>query len=276
MKDRVCSLRRALATGVRIAACLLPALHSVLGAADLDEFKVKREQVFEFAQKPTVTRRGDRVTIAFETKGFCDVTVAIEEAATGTVPFSRREKGTVPLGDRVAPRKGGEARRSGPRANSAERGTGTSASLRSQSPFPRILRHLASGVLGPNAPAPFQKNAKKQTIVWDGKDDLGKYIDEKDHITVRVSLGLKPRLEEYLFDNPGRFYSPTYGFGVDKEGNLYACSTPAGIGGAPAWGAQGQLTRVYDRQGRSRTGTGGRPLAPRRQGRRPMMRRRRK
>jgi hypothetical protein len=37
--------------------------------ADLDEFKVKREAVFEFAQKPQVTRQGDRVTIAFETKG---------------------------------------------------------------------------------------------------------------------------------------------------------------------------------------------------------------
>jgi len=42
---------------------------------------VKRESIFEFAQKPQVTRQGDRVTIAFETKGLCDVTVAIEESA---------------------------------------------------------------------------------------------------------------------------------------------------------------------------------------------------
>ena len=53
---------------------------ALLGAADLDEFKVKREQVFEFAQKPAVTRQGDRVTIAFETKGLCDVTAAVEDA----------------------------------------------------------------------------------------------------------------------------------------------------------------------------------------------------
>jgi len=117
-------------------------------ASDLDEFKVKREAVFEFAQKPAVTRRGDRVEIRFETRGFCDVTIAIED----------------------------------------ERG--------------RILRHLVSGVLGRNAPEPFRKDSKKQTIVWDGKDDQGRYVDEKDRVTVRVSLGLKPQFERTLFWTP--------------------------------------------------------------------------
>ncbi|MGA2615969.1 MAG: hypothetical protein ABSF26_00085 [Thermoguttaceae bacterium] len=42
----------------------------------LGEFKVKREDVFDFAQKPLATREGDRVTISFDTKGFGDVTVA--------------------------------------------------------------------------------------------------------------------------------------------------------------------------------------------------------
>ncbi len=69
-------------------------------APDLDEFKVKRHEVFEFARKPQVKRSGDRVTIRFASKGYCDATVAIEDA------------------------KG------------------------------RTLRHLASGVLGPNAPEP--------------------------------------------------------------------------------------------------------------------------
>ena len=78
----------------------------LFAASDLDEFKVKREAVFEFAQKPVVTRQGDRVTITFETKGFCDVTVAIED-----------QNG-------------------------------------------KIVGHLASGVLGPNAPGPL-------TLIYD-------------------------------------------------------------------------------------------------------------
>ena len=45
-----------------------------------DESRVKREAVFEFAQKPAVTRDGDKITIRFATKAMCDVTVAIEDA----------------------------------------------------------------------------------------------------------------------------------------------------------------------------------------------------
>ena len=81
------------------------------GAADIDEYKIKREANFEFVSKPSLMRDGDQVTIRFTTKGFCDITVAVE-AAQGN-----------------------------------------------------ILRHLASGVLGPKAPAPFKRNLKKQEVV---------------------------------------------------------------------------------------------------------------
>ena len=102
-------------------------------ASGRDEFRVKREALFAFAEPPAVTRSGDRVTIRFATKGYCDVTVAIEDSAG------------------------------------------------------RIVRHLACGVLGPKAPPPLEKNSERQTIVWDGKDDLGAYVDDKDRITIRVS-----------------------------------------------------------------------------------------
>lgn len=59
---------------------LLGAFSTAARAGDLDEFKVKREEIFDFAQKPNVTREGDKVTISFETKGRCDVTIAIENA----------------------------------------------------------------------------------------------------------------------------------------------------------------------------------------------------
>ena len=113
-----------------------------------DEFKIKREQVFTFKEKPSVTRKGDSITITFETEGFCDCTIAIEN-------------------------KEG-----------------------------KIIRHLASGVLGKNAPLPFQKNSKKQAIVWDGKNDQERYVDDKDSVVVRVSLGLKPRFERNLYWSP--------------------------------------------------------------------------
>ena len=76
MKGRARSLGRALATGLMFVACAVLSRLDALGGKDLDEFKVKREAVFEFARKPVVTRAGDRITIEFETKGFCDVTVA--------------------------------------------------------------------------------------------------------------------------------------------------------------------------------------------------------
>src|SRR5439155_9614729 len=98
--------------------------------ADVDEFKVKRQEVFEFTQKPHIMRAGDRIEIAFATKGYCDVTIAIENTAG------------------------------------------------------KIIRHLASGVLGPTAPQPFQPNTLEQKIVWDSKDDQGNYIDDKDSVIV--------------------------------------------------------------------------------------------
>ncbi len=67
-----------------------------------------------------------------------------------------------------------------------------------------ILRHLASGVLGSNVPDPFQRNSLEQTVVWDGKNDQGRYIDPISDIQVRVSLGLKPRFEKTLFWHPKR------------------------------------------------------------------------
>jgi hypothetical protein len=115
-----------------------------------EEFRIKRREVFEFAKKPGASRKGDRVTVRFATRDYCDVTIAVEN---------------------------GEG---------------------------RIVRHLASGVLGKNAPPPFKKNSLQQTVVWDGKDDRGRYIDDKDSHTVRVSLGLRARYERHFLWSPYR------------------------------------------------------------------------
>jgi hypothetical protein len=96
---------------------------------------------------------GDTVTISFASKGYCDATVAIENAEG------------------------------------------------------KIVRHLASGVLGRNAPAPFRKNSLEQTVVWDGKDEIGRYIDDRENHVVRVSLGLRARMERTLFWSPHKIVS---------------------------------------------------------------------
>ncbi len=71
----------------------------------------------------------------------------------------------------------------------------------------RILRHFASGVLGPKAPPPFKRNTLKQSILWDGKDDQGKYLDAVESLTVRVSLGLKPSYEKDLYRSDKKRFS---------------------------------------------------------------------
>ena len=146
--------------------CLIAASAALAGASVPDEFRVKRRQVFAFTEEPKVRRNGDTVTIAFASKDYCDVTVAIENT-------------------------GG-----------------------------RILRHLACGVLGKSAPAPFQRDSLRQTITWDGKDDQGRYVDDKDNVVVRVSLGLRARFERTLF------WSPSKRWGAKAP---LICAAPEGV-----------------------------------------------
>ena len=68
----------------------------------------------------------------------------------------------------------------------------------------KIVRHLASGVLGDNPPPPFQKESLRQEIAWDGKDDKGAYVDHKETCAVRASLGLRARFERHFLWSPYR------------------------------------------------------------------------
>lgn len=139
------------------------------GAAPRLDFERRRE-VFEFTRQPSVAVAGDKATITFAVKDYCDVTVAIEDA----------------------------------------RG--------------RIVRHLAAGVLGANAPAPFGRDSLAQSLVWDGKNDQGAYVDDPATHVARVSLGLLPRFERTLFWSPKkRVRSPNY-----LDANAVLATAPAG------------------------------------------------
>lgn len=83
----------------------------------------------------------------------------------------------------------------------------------------KVVRHLGAGVLGANAPAPFQKNSLKQTIPWNGKDDLDVYYREPAKLRAKVMLGLKPEFDKRLggtspYNLPGRIW----GLAADQDG----------------------------------------------------------
>lgn len=115
----------------------------------------EREEIFEFAEKPKITREGNKWIIIFATKGKCDVTVSILD-------------------------KEG-----------------------------KVIRHLACGVLGENAPYPLQQNSLKQRLEWDGLSDRYEKVDVKG-CKAKVSLGLKATFEFNIA------YSPYY---LSGEGN---------------------------------------------------------
>ncbi len=83
----------------------------------------------------------------------------------------------------------------------------------------KVIRHIASGLLGKNAPYPFQQDSLSQRIEWDGKDDEGK--DVPAGCKVKVSLGLGARfdgIEKWLL------MSNVKPLAIDGEGRLYASS----------------------------------------------------
>jgi hypothetical protein len=64
-----------------------------------------------------------------------------------------------------------------------------------------VVRHLAAGVLGPNAPPPLQQNSLAQSLAWDGKDDAGRPAAGGPW-KARVALGLAPQLDGFLGFEP--------------------------------------------------------------------------
>jgi len=108
-------------------------------------------------------------------------------------------------------------------------------------PDGKIVRHLASGVLGNNAPWPFQQGTLTQSIEWDGKDDAGKPAGTG--CKVRVSLGLN-----FVFDKAlgwsGGAINDVAGMAVDSRGQLYVLGAPNARVGNRAH------IRVFDKEGR--------------------------
>ena len=107
-----------------------------------------------------------------------------------------------------------------------------------------VVRHLAAGMLGKNAPAPLKKGSLAQEISWDSLDDYGKPAKGKP-FKVRVRLGLRPRLERMIGDNPGLVLCPQ-GLAVGPEGKLFVLH----IFGRVHPGDNSTACTVYDRNGK--------------------------
>ena len=82
-----------------------------------------------------------------------------------------------------------------------------------------VIKHIGSGVLGSNAPKPFQKNSLKQTLYWNGKDDLDVYIKKPQKLRLKVSLGLKPEFDKHIGGTSGNnLPGYVWGMAIDKDG----------------------------------------------------------
>lgn len=150
-----------------LTVLFLSGFNQIIFADDLDQYKVKREEKFEFEVKPTISKQENSCLITFTTKNYCDVSICV--------------------------------------VNNED----------------KIVRHIVSGVLGDNAPMPLLKNSLKQEIIWDLKDDQGKYIDNLENVKVQVSLGLKPEFERTMFwDAQRKLNDDTPALKSTKDGML--------------------------------------------------------
>ncbi|MBL8028348.1 MAG: hypothetical protein JNL74_18130 [Fibrobacteres bacterium] len=114
-----------------------------------------------------------------------------------------------------------------------------------------IVRHLAAGVLGVSAPAPFVKNSLTQTIGWNSCDDFGNKVMIPDNsLKVRVRAGMSLSLQNLVGDNPYAFtpYRDLHGIVVDAEGYVYVCGNPGRMT-QEHWFADTRYIRKYDKNG---------------------------
>ncbi|MHC4916547.1 MAG: NHL repeat-containing protein [Planctomycetota bacterium] len=91
-----------------------------------------------------------------------------------------------------------------------------------------IVRHLAAGVVGKNAPAPL-KGGLSQSLEWDGKDDVGEPA-KGGPFSVRVVAGMKPAYSGTVFSKFARGPNNLVavgGLAVRPDGRVYVL--------APRW-----------------------------------------
>jgi DNA-binding beta-propeller fold protein YncE len=108
----------------------------------------------------------------------------------------------------------------------------------------KIVRHLAGGVLGKNAPEPLQSNTRAQSLVWDGKDDFDKAA-VGGPFKARVQLGMKAEFDRFLMHNP-HASGPISAVAVGPGGTLYVFHRDGTVNGNMG----GHKITTYTRDGK--------------------------
>jgi hypothetical protein len=92
----------------------------------------------------------------------------------------------------------------------------------------KVIRSVVAGVLGANAPEPLRKNSLEQRLIWDGKNESGKYVEQPERCRARVCLGLSAKLDKIIGWHPKDVTGKVTGIGADKDG-VYVLSAPRQI-----------------------------------------------
>ncbi len=104
-------------------------------------------------------------------------------------------------------------------------------------PDGKTVRHLAAGMLGPDAPAPLAAGRLDQSILWDGRDDAGRPVADAAGCAVRVGFGLEPKYGRTIGSDP-QWLGVIRALAVGRKGEVYAYT--------------GRGICVLDREGRYR------------------------
>ncbi|MBM4039889.1 MAG: hypothetical protein FJ290_15400, partial [Planctomycetes bacterium] len=120
----------------------------------------------------------------------------------------------------------------------------------------KMVRHLAAGVLGAeNPPTPPLKPGLAQSVVWDGKDDVGEAA-KGGPFRARVRAGMSVKFGRLIGGSPYTgmvdqmpYRAPVNGLAVDAEGNLYV-KMQSSIGSHGNSGLWPWHVRKFDKTGK--------------------------
>ena len=110
----------------------------------------------------------------------------------------------------------------------------------------KVVRHLAGGVLGKNAPAPLQAGTLAQALTWDGKDNFGKPASGAP-FRVRIQLGMTPTFDRFLLHHP-HGSGPIGSLAVGPGGALVVFHRDGTVNGNMG----GHKIKIYNRDGTHR------------------------